>query len=341
METFDNQNSTNEQGRQHQQCSETNFAGKVGTPLEKCDELLEALTIPERSLAAEPGRVVGYERKFDMWYQRNEFVGPFISYDDFYERGVDRVPTEVRDYKISGHEMHIIVPERYASLLESGHLDEEHARRLTVQDLPALLDTMPDSRYFSRLCMSDNRNPEDYWVSQGESREDFVSAMSMIEKELTTYRTHRSKHLRRDFLHEWSHELRYEFWDTDITDLFKQAVAIEQDWLPRPYAARNNGEQWAVLGERMLGNCAQDFLEAVEKAPIRVIIWMRALKSCLDNLSPENHSVDHEIYLARQKYVEEVGTAIAAQKLLSLLQSGTSDEIQWSHSILRSFEYSV
>ncbi len=54
-------------------------------------------------------------------------------------------------------------------------------------------------------------------------------------------------------MHEWGHELRYKFWNDPVKDLFHDAVQIETHWNPRQYAARGDSEQWAVLGEELLG----------------------------------------------------------------------------------------
>jgi hypothetical protein len=147
--------------------------------------------------------------------------------------------------------------------------------------------------------------------------------------------TERSNHLRRDILHEWSHQLRYEYWDTAITDRFKNAVDLESDWKPNAYAGRNNGEQWAVLGERMLGNSGEDFLEAANFAPLRTVVYMRALKLCLGSVSAEHKSVDHKYYVARQRYVDEKILPLAQRKLSRLLSHGSRDEKAWAADLLR------
>ena len=170
------------------------------------------------------------------------------------------------------------------------------------------------------------RNPEDAWVSQGGYNSDFVSAMSMTDGELNMYKTERTDYLRRDVLHEWSHELRYQYWDHNLTYRFADAINLEsKEWNPSAYAGRNNGEQWAVLGERMLGNNAKSFVEAAENAPIRTVIWMRSLQKCLDSVPVENRSVDHDLYVARQKYVDEHVLPLAIEKLNKFVNADTSN----------------
>jgi hypothetical protein len=160
----------------------------------------------------------------------------------------------------------------------------------------------------------------------------------MTEGEMTTYMTDRTDYMRRDVLHEWSHELRYEYWDHDIAYRFRNAVDLEKDWNPSTYAGRNNGEQWAVLGERMLGNNATEFLDAAEHAPLRTVVWMRALKLCLDNVPEANKSVDHDLYRRRQEYVDKEILPLAVEKLNNVLKTGTEDQQKWATDLLSYFK---
>ncbi len=318
--------------------------GVVG-PLHARETTIRDLTIPERSLERQPSRVVDYKKGVENWPERSADPGPFNNFDDFYYRGVDRNPTDVRYYTISGHKVQIILPERYASLLDDSAAGrpfppggEDLSQRLSPYDLPALLDAMPNSGYFLKINMSDRRNPEDAWVSQSGYNSDFRTAMSMTEGEMTTYMTDRSDYMRRDVLHEWSHELRYEYWDHDIAYRFRNAVDLEKDWNPSTYAGRNNGEQWAVLGERMLGNNAAEFLDAAEHAPLRTVVWMRALKLCLDNVPEANKSVDHDLYRRRQEYVDKEILPLAVEKLNNVIKTGTEEQQRWASELFRYFE---
>jgi hypothetical protein len=317
----------------------TDFVG----PLEPREVAIKALTIPERSLEMQPGRVLGYKPEVVDVAERSSFQGPFRNFDDFYNRGLVKVPTDARVYRVSGHEnIEILMAERYAARLDDTTANkpspagaQDYSTRLTPADLPPLLDAMPNSSYFTRIFMSDTRNPEDAWVSQGGYNSDFVSAMSMTDGQLNMYKTDRSDYLRRDVLHEWSHELRYQFWDDNLTYRFRNAIDLEsKEWSPSDYAGRNNGEQWAVLGERMIGNDGKDFVEATENAPIRTLIWMRALKNCLDTVPENNRSVDHDLYVARQKYVDENVLPIAVDKLNNFVKTGTEEQAGWASDVL-------
>jgi len=314
-------------------------------PLEGPHQTIRELTIPERSLAQQPARVTGYKTAVEKLNERSEVEGPFNNFDDFYNRGIAKVPTDVRTYSIDKHTVEVVLPTRYAEKLDDAAAKksttttegvEDFSKRVGPADLPPLLDAMPNSGYFKRIFISDKRNPEDAWVSQGGYNKDFVSAMSMTDGELNMYKTERTNYLRRDVLHEWSHELRYQYWDHNLTWRFADAINLEaKEYSLSKYADRNNGEQWAVLGERMLGNDAKAFVDAAEHMPIRTVIWMRALKKSLDTVPAENKSVDHDIYVARQNYVDTAILPQAVAKLEQYVKSGTSDQQSRAADVLQ------
>lgn len=303
-------------------------------PLEKNHQVIRELTIPERSLAQQPGRVTGFKTAVEKLNERSETEGPFTNFDDFYNRGLSKVPTDVRKYTIDKHTVEVVIPTRYAEKLDDVAAKkatttgaEDYSNRVGPADLPPLLDAMPNSGYFKRIFISDKRNPEDAWVSQGGYNKDFVSAMSMTDGELNMYKTERTNYLRRDVLHEWSHELRYQYWDHNLTWRFADAINLEaKEYSLSKYADRNNGEQWAVLGERMLGNDAKAFVDAAGNMPIRTLVWMRALKKSLDTVPAENKSVDHDVYVARQNYVDNTVLPQAVAKLEQYVKTGNADQ---------------
>lgn len=292
--------------------------------------LIKDLTITQRSMEAEPHRITGFKTTTEKLIERNSTPGPFQNYDDYNQRGISNVPTEIRKYRISGHDVDVIVRDQFGAKLDlaaSGdHGSEDLSKRVTPADIPPLLDAMPDSRYFKRIFISDKPNPEDDWVTQTYYPSGFVSAMAMTDGELNMYKTERTAYLRRDVLHEWGHELRYKFWEDNLTWRFADAVNLEMvEWDPSKYAGRNNGEQWAVLGERMIGNDAQSFLEAADKAPIRTTIWMQALRKCLENVPEQHKSIEHDMYMKRVQYVEQNVLPKAIAKLERMQVDGKTE----------------
>jgi hypothetical protein len=180
--------------------------------------------------------------------------------------------------------------------------------RVTPEDLPAILDLLPDSRYFSQIFISDEANPEDDWVTQDymKGQAPFVSSMAALGDEVMLFKQDRSAFLCRDFLHEWAHALRDKYYEDPLAWGFGYSVDLEgREWLARPYMARSKGDQWAVLGERLLGQDGSEFLEACEKAPLRTAFFMRALEKCLQSVDQSHRSIYHDRYLERVKFAKE------------------------------------
>jgi hypothetical protein len=295
-----------------------------------------SLSIEVSAPKPEPQRIVGFKPVNENMVVRNTTPGPFKDYADYSSRALSKVRTEMRDYQISGHkDVHVIVTDAYSAALDVKDDDSVNAaanslaRRVCPADIPQLLDAMPDSRYFKKVFISDDLNPEDDYVTQTYYPDGFISSMAMTDGQLELYKAERNEYLRRDVLHEWSHQLRYEFWNDKLRKCFEDAVNLELvEWNPSHYATRGAGEQWAVLGERMLGFGGEEFLEACTKAPIRTTIWMRALQKCLSAVPEPNKSVDHDKYVARMRYVEKHVLPRAMKKLEALQGDGKTEYLR-------------
>lgn len=295
-----------------------------------------SLSIERVELTPEPQRILGYKSVKEDMVVRNATPGPFVDYADYSKRALSKLPTSMRDYQIAGHkDVHVMLTEAYSAELDvkdDGLLDQSKQSmkcRVCPADIPQLLDAMPDSRYFKKVFISDNLNPEDDYVTQTYYPEGFISSMAMTDGQLELYKAERNEYLRRDVLHEWSHQLRYEFWNDKLRKCFEDAVNLELvEWNPSHYATRGAGEQWAVLGERMLGFSGEEFIEACTKAPIRTTIWMRALQKCLSAIPEPNKSIDHDKYVARMRYVEKHVLPQAMKKLESLQNNGQTDYLR-------------
>ncbi|CAN5697996.1 hypothetical protein BH10CYA1_BH10CYA1_05070 [soil metagenome] len=266
--------------------------------------------IPVRAVEPHADRLVGSKVTTETLSLRSDNKGPFKDYSEFQALGLAKIPTKVRSYGVKGlSDVRIVLPEAYAVRLDEGKLMQKDpgtgqmSPRVAPADLPQLIDQMPDPRYFKRIFISDKSNPEDDWVTQTYFSKGFVSATAMIEGELFLYKTNLTDYLRRDLMHEWGHELRYKYWKDPVKDLFHDAVQVETQWNPRQYAARGDSEQWAVLGEKLLGTSANDFIEACERAPIRTTLWMSTLKKCLANVPKRLWTEDQKKYAGRADYV--------------------------------------
>ncbi len=313
---------------------DSNSAGSDATPLSAIRKqkgaLASNLTIDSLPLKAEPQRISRVVKLSEPVVIRNETAGPFTDYQDYAARALSKVAKEVRHYEVDGRsDFRVVLTEEYAAALEtlaSDQANEHYIARVRPIDVPQLLDAMPDSRYFKRVFISENFNPEDDYVTQTYYPEGFVSSMAMTDGQLELYRAGRSEYLRKDVLHEWSHQLRYVYWNDKLKACFEDAVNLELvEWNPSIYATRGAGEQWAVLGERMLGYSGEEFLEACAKAPIRTVLWMRALHKCLDGVPEAKRSVDHAKYVARMHYVEKTVYPKAMKKLARLQVTGKTE----------------
>lgn len=239
--------------------------------------------------------------------------GPWTSDADFAERGTRKVQMDMRHYGVEGHDVQIRMPEYYAKELDAG-TNPNLANRLRPSDIPALMDALPNSRYIQKVLLADTPNVQDDYISQT-YKKGFKSAMGIASKDLQTYQQERTSWLRRDFQHEWSHQLRYEYWDDPIAFRFKNAVDHDGNWVPKEYARRNNGEQWAVLGERMLGGSGRDFVEAAQNAPLRSVVYMSALQKSLAEVPVGERSPYHEHFARRAQWVMDNVRPVALERL--------------------------
>ncbi len=266
--------------------------------------------IPVHPVAPRAERLVDCKVVTETLSMRSDDKGPFKDYSDFQTRGLAKIPTKVRSCGVKGlSDVRIVLPETYALRLDADRLMEKDpgtgqmAQRVVPADLSQFIEEMPDPRYFKRIFISDKSNPEDDWVTQTYFSKGFVSSTAMVEGELFLYKSNLTDYLRRDLMHEWGHELRYKYWNDPVKDLFHDAVQVETQWNPRQYAARGDSEQWAVLGEKLLGTSANDFVEACDRAPIRTTLWVMTLKKCLDNVPKKLWTEDQGKYALRVSYV--------------------------------------
>lgn len=298
-------------------------------------------------IAPQPERLLDCKVVTEIVPQRNDNKGPFKDYDEFQKLGVEKISTKVRSCNVQGlPDVRIVLPEAYALRLDADKLVEKDpgtglmSQRVTPADLPQLIDEMPDPRYFKRIFISDRPNPEDDWVTQTYFSKGFVSSTAMVEGELFLYKTNLTDYLRRDLMHEWGHELRYKYWNDPVKDLFHDAVLVEK-WNPRTYAARGDSEQWAVLGEKLLGTSANDFVEACDRAPIRTTLWMMTLKRCLNNVPKHLWTEDQKEYSDRVSYVErEVrGKAMSSAHIMRVNEKDSAKAVALDHLLdkLRSY----
>jgi hypothetical protein len=277
---------------------------------------------------------------------RTEQEGPFDDYTDFIARGIVKQPTPVRTYQAGEGSVPIVVAEDYAKDLDarqdknSGLTPErqmELQQRVGPSDVTEALMSLPDRSYFKKVIISDKPNPDDDWVTQDykEGKEPFVSSMGVLRGEVVLYKKNKDVYFAGDLKHEWSHELHDRHYDEPLAWGFGYAVDMERNkWSAREYMQRSKKDQFAVMGERLIGTDETEFLEATEKAPLRTVFYMKALEKALAQVAPENRSVAHDEYARRVEYVKANVIPKAVQKLDDILASEDQYDQQKARNIL-------
>ncbi len=267
---------------------------------------------------------------------RTEVQGPFYDYSDFINRGIEKRPTAVRTYRAGENSVPIVVSEDYAKELDAlqrhpGELTPERQlklqQRVGPSDVAEALMYLPDRSYFKKVIISDLPNPDDDWVTQDykEGKEPFVSAMGVLRGEVALYKKDKDVFFIGDLKHEWSHELHDRHYDEPLSWGFGQSVDLERnEWSARNYMRRSKKDQFAVMGERLIGTNEAEFLEATEKAPLRSVFYMQALDKALAQVAPENRSAAHDEYARRVEYVRTNVIPKAVQKLNNIV--ATADQ---------------
>lgn len=281
---------------------------------------------------------------------RTEVAGPFDDYTDFIKRGIVKRPTEVRTYEAGENSVPLVITEDYAKDLDALHRGQgvltperqlELQQRVGPSDVAEALMYLPDRSYFKKVIISDLPNPDDAWVTQDYKggKEPFVSAMGVLRGEVVLYKKDKDEFFVGDLKHEWSHELHDRHYDEPLAWGFGQAVDLERnEWSARDYMKRSKKDQFAVMGERLIGTNDAEFLEATERAPLRSIFYMKALERALAQVAPENRSAAHDEYARRVEYVKTEVTPKAVAKLQDALATGDKYDWQTARLIINNLE---
>lgn len=281
---------------------------------------------------------------------RTDTRGPFDDYVDFINRGIVKRPTEVRTYRAGENSVPIVISEAYAKDLDALHRQtgglppdrqQELQQRVGPADVAEALMYLPDRSYFNKIIISDLPNPDDDWVTQDYKggKEQFVSAMGVLRGEVALYKKNIDEFFIGDLKHEWSHELHDRHYDEHLAWGFGQAVDLERnEWSARDYMRRSKKDQFAVMGERLIGTNEAEFVEATEKAPLRSVFYMKALEKALKQVAPENRSTAHDEYVRRVEYVKREVIPKAVDKLHNILETADRWDQQTARNILFNLE---
>jgi len=258
------------------------------------------------------------------------------AFTDFEKQFLQNLEMDVRVYTGQGHSTPIVVPEQYAR-----QLDEVRALRLATErgdgtgtihplanrvlpeDLLPYLDELPDSSFFSKIFLLDWANPRDVWLKVMYQNDAFVSAASVLPSGTADlYRAENSEFLRVNLFHEWTHLLK------NRSEAAGQAFdsAVDMEWriyVPSTYALRSYGEHWAVVGENLIQPDGAKFMEVADRAPVRTMVLMRALKAALAQVPVASRSVYHENFVARILWCEINVKPKADQMISQSIQRAT------------------
>jgi HEAT repeat protein len=285
---------------------------------------------------------------------RPDVEGPFKDYKDFSRRAVKEVTVPLREYEVAGHSTRILVGEEYArqldqvrqlrqrvdSLESSGksmsqqleliRLRDELTRhrfgtRALPEDFIAYLDQLPDRRLVRRLIIVDGHSAEDAWMKQAYKPDFTAAATASPDGDVIFYSPHRHAPLREQLFHEWAHLVKFKFGNEG--QLFNIAADLEKGGhFSSDYAKFSDHENFAVhMGEDMLHWDADTFALITDQAPLRSVIFGRALARTFSGLPSWARSVHHKQLNARLAYLNNAVLPKAQELLVNKVNNGDAN----------------
>lgn len=289
-----------------------------------------------------------------MAVPRQGVEGPFKDYRDFSRRAVQEVKLPLREYEVAGHSTRILVGEEYArqldevrqlrhridSLESSGksmsqqleliRLKDELSRhrfgtRALPEDFIAYLDQLPDRRLVRRLIIVDGHSAEDAWMKQAYKPDFTAAATASPDGDVIFYSPHRHAPLRDQLFHEWAHLVKFKFGNE--SQLFNIAADLEKGGhFSSDYARFSDHENFAVhMGEDMLHWDADTFALITDQAPLRSVIFGRALARTFHSLPSWARSIHHKQFNARLAYLNNEVLPRAQELLVNKVNNGDAN----------------
>jgi hypothetical protein len=241
-----------------------------------------------------------------------------------------REATQFSDSKGPASEAAHGTPDRQNALTESadaawaGLRQHPHKFQLLPEEVPALISTLPNPTYFNKVVIADGRNPTDLFHSEQAGKDFYSSAKTTPGQDtITIFPGRNGTRPEQEFKHEWSHQLEAKA--TELREAFEIAANLEQNGhFDRDYAKLNSSENWAVHMEALLDTNVQQFLDFVDKAPLRASILGRALKVSLDACPLEQRSPLHDQYLDRVEYIKQREPQVVST-IIETFRNGSSE----------------
>ncbi|HEY9870957.1 MAG TPA: HEAT repeat domain-containing protein [Candidatus Obscuribacterales bacterium] len=285
---------------------------------------------------------------------RQGVEGPFKDYKDFSRRAVKEVKAALREYEVEGHSTRILVGEEYARQLDqvrqlrqridglegSGksmsqqleliRLKDELSRhrfgsRALPEDFIPYLDQLPDRRLVRRLIIVDGPSAEDAWMKQAYKPDFTAAATASPDGDVIFYSPHRHAPLRDQLFHEWAHLVKFKFGSE--SQLFNIAADLEKGGhFSSDYARFSDHENFAVhMGEDMLHWDADTFALITDQAPLRSVIFGRALARTFQSLPSWARSIHHKQFNARLAYLNNEVLPRAQELLVTTVHNGDAN----------------
>lgn len=302
------------------------------------------------SLSSLHRRLIGHKSQNEtLFFPIENPPKSFADMSDFYARGVRKVPTQTREYSVSGLSTKIVVPESYAQTL-----DEVRALRLTIEK-PGILAYWRRKAAFQKLQQMDYREralPEEFipLIEHTPNRQ-HIKRLLVLDSDFAYGALYRTDTMQKTMKpcasaysggdiqyhkkfglwseedmdtmnHEWTHLENSE--NHKAGKAFSAAVEIEgTDYNLTDYALQNIHENWAVhYGNGLLSFSRRNFHDVLEHAPIRSSVLARSLADILRTVPETERSPVHEHYVARVKYAQENTLPLAIEKLNEMTGSG-------------------
>lgn len=267
-----------------------------------------------------------------------------------YDKLISRVEVPVRIYYATGHKLEIMVPETHARELDQvRNLRINGARTPLIaskrdgfsfsalpEDFIPRLEELPNSKLVQRINILGHQDPYTAWLRMQKKDPSWTTAADARDNGIITFYepTRFYNTLQSTLGHEWAHLLhnnRPE--DLRIYGAAYRYEALKKDaFNARTYALTNEKENWAVmLGEELLADDPNRFLQAAVRAPIRSAILARAIKWALND-APQPEACTYRFQLQKRlELIEQRTTEPAVQKLEAELKDAkepTADQIE-------------
>lgn len=245
--------------------------------------------------------------------------GPFISAEDYQQRGQRITNPEVAIFSIEGF------PETKL-VFEGSQLNERRKIRsgqtLSPEQAGSMVSALPDPRLVKRLIVLNHDHPIQPWMQQQTSRPDArIYGETFANGDVYLYKPANDLNTKATVEHEWFHLLRIN--STKASAMFDSVGDHEPIRLGVPSEPiSGNSEVWSVLGQRLIGSDVHTARIVAQANPVRSTILAKALKESLEGLPANQQSHRQQQHMDVVRYIEQSVKPGATAKLSKLVSAG-------------------